>query len=285
MTIIHGMSNADYHAHHAIGSSGLKLFSRSPAHYYAAYLDPNRPQRQPTAAMKLGTATHCAILEPERFNAEYDAMPEGLDRRTKEGKQAYADLLASGAEILASDDMALVMNMARAFRDNATSRALFERKHVVEQSIFAEVNGVACKCRPDFMTADGMMVMVMDVKTTSDASPEAFGKSAWSLGYHIQAAFYRRVIQSATGITPDFIFGCVESDRPYLTAYYTVPQYLLDYADGVIDALLERYAECLRSGIWHGYIAEIEPQELSVPGYAQRIIEQDGIEDWEISHV
>ena len=53
----------------------------------------------------------------------------------------------------------------------------------------------------------------------------------------------------------------------------------------MIDALLERYAECLRSGIWHVYIAEIEPQELSVPGYAQRIIEQDGIEDWEISHV
>lgn len=278
------MTNEDYHADtSAISASGLKLFMRSPAHYYATYLDPNRIERSPTPAMRVGTATHCAILEPERFSAEYIALPEGLDRRTKEGKQAYADLLATGAELLTSDDMSLVVNMACAFRDNATSRALFDRKHVVEQSIFAEVNGVACKCRPDFMTADGLMVM--DVKTTSDASPESFGKSAWSLGYHIQAAFYRRVIQSATGITPDFIFGCVESDRPYLTAYYTVPQYLLDYADGVIDALLEQYAECLRSGIWHGYIAEIEPQELSVPGYAQRIIEQDGIEDWEISHV
>lgn len=278
------MNNKQYHADtSAISASGLKLFARSPAHYYAAYLDPNRIERSPTPAMRVGTATHCAILEPERFSAEYIALPEGLDRRTKEGKQAYADLLATGAELLTSDDMSLVVNMACAFRDNATSRALFDRKHVVEQSIFAEVNGVACKCRPDFMTADGLMVM--DVKTTSDASPESFGKSAWSLGYHIQAAFYRRVIQSATGITPDFIFGCVESDRPYLTAYYTVPQYLLDYADGVIDALLEQYAECLRSGIWHGYIAEIEPQELSVPGYAQRIIEQDGIEDWEISHV
>lgn len=278
------MNTKDYHADtSAISASGLKLFARSPAHYYAAYLDPNREERKPTAAMKLGTATHCAILEPDRFNAEYAVMPEGLDRRTTVGKQAYADLLASGAEILSADEMAQVMNMACAFRNNATSRALFNRKHVVEQSIFADVNGVACKCRPDFMTTDGLMVM--DVKTTSDASPEAFGKSAWSLGYHVQAAFYRRVIQSATGITPDFIFGCVESDRPYLTAYYTVPQYLLDYADGVIDALLEQYAECLRSGIWHGYIAEIEPQELPVPGYAQRVIEQDGIEDWEISHV
>ena len=43
------------------------------------------------------------------------------------------------------------------------------------------------------MTVDGLMVI--DVKTTSDASPEGFGKSSWNLGYHVQAAFYRRVIR------------------------------------------------------------------------------------------
>jgi hypothetical protein len=32
-------------------------------------------------------------------------------------------------------------------------------------------------------------------------------------------------------------------------------------------------------------VSAIEMQELTVPGYAQRIIEQDGIETWEISHV
>jgi len=278
------VNNAEYHADtSAISASGLKLFARSPAHYYAAYLDPQRPERQPTAAMKLGTATHCAILEPERFNAEYVAMPEGIDRRTTAGKQAYADLLASGAEVLAADDMASVMNMACSFRDNDISRALFDRSHSVEQSIYATINGVSCKCRPDFITADRLLVM--DVKTTKDASPEAFGKSAWNLGYHVQAAFYRRVIGAATGTTPDFIFGCVESESPHLVAYYSVPQYLLDYADGLIDTLLERYAECLAADLWPGYVAEIEMQELSVPGYAQRIIENDGIEDWEISHV
>lgn len=278
------MDSKQYHADtSAISASGLKLFARSPAHYYAAYLDPNRVERQPTAAMKLGTATHCAILEPERFSAEYVAMPDGLDRRTMAGKQAYADLLASGAEILASDDMALVMNMACAFRDNTISRALFDRPHSVEQSIYATVNGVSCKCRPDFITNDYRLVV--DVKTAKDASPEGFGRSAWSLGYHLQAAFYRRVISAATGTTPDFIFGCVESERPHLVAYYTVPQYLLDYADSLIDTLLERYSECLASGIWPGYVSEIEMQELTVPGFAQRIIENDGIDELEISHV
>ena len=80
------MTNEDYHADtSAISASGLKLFMRSPAHYYATYLDPNRIERSPTPAMRVGTATHCAILEPERFSAEYIALPEGLDRR-KEGE-------------------------------------------------------------------------------------------------------------------------------------------------------------------------------------------------------
>lgn len=278
------MTNDEYHADtSAISASGLKLFLRSPAHYYAAYLDPNRVERQPTPAMRLGTATHCAILEPPRFNAEYAVIPDSIDRRTKEGKQAYVDLLATGAELVTSDDMARIMNMACAFRDNTIARALFEMPHQVEQSIFATINGVACKCRPDFMTTDGLLVM--DVKTTSDASPEGFGKSAWNLGYHIQAAFYRRVISEATGTTPDFVFGCVESEQPHLVAFYSTPPYLLEYADKLIDDALERFAECKKSGIWPGYVSEIEMQELAVPGYAQRIIENSDIDEWEISHV
>ena len=41
---------------------------------------------------------------------------------------------------------------------------------------------------PTSSTVDGLMVI--DVKTTSDAQPpEGFGKSSWNLGYHVQSAF------------------------------------------------------------------------------------------------
>jgi hypothetical protein len=282
MTIIHGMSNAEYHTDTtAISASGLKLFARSPAHYYAAYLDPNRPQRQPTAAMKLGTATHCAILEPAEFDARYAMLPPGINLRTNEGKATRDSIMASGRDILDADDMAAVTRMASAFRESNTAAALFAKPHHVESSVFATIGGVKCKCRPDFMTSDGLLVI--DVKTTRDASPEEFGKSAWNLGYHLQAAFYRRVISEATGTTPDFIFGCVESEAPHLTAFYSVPPYLLEYADGLIDALLESYAECLKTDTWPGYGSDM--QELSVPGYAMRAIENENIDNWEISHV
>jgi hypothetical protein len=54
---------------------------RSPAHY-KAWLE-NPPE--PTPAMALGRAFHCALLEPERFAATH-VVAEKFDRRTKEGK-------------------------------------------------------------------------------------------------------------------------------------------------------------------------------------------------------
>lgn len=280
--IIHGMSNADYHADNsAISASGLKLFMRSPMHYWSAYLDPNRKPTKPTEAMKLGTAVHCAILEPEHFDSRYVVLPEDINLRTTEGKALKAAMIAGGAEVIDADDYARIKTMAANFRATKEAQDLFSQPHHVEVSIFAEVNGVKCKCRPDLITDS--FASTLDVKSTKDASKEEFGKSAWNLGYHIQSAFYRRVIREATGADTAFSFGCVESSAPYLCANYAPPQFLLDYADMVIDGLLDQYAECLKTGVWPGYSEGMT--ELYVPGYAQKIIENEGIEDWEISHV
>ena len=65
--------------------------------------------------MKLGTATHCAILEPERFEIEYVEAP-CVDRRTKDGKALWSELEQSGKIILSSDEYTKVVEMASAMR-------------------------------------------------------------------------------------------------------------------------------------------------------------------------
>lgn len=257
------MNNTEYHADtSAISASGLKLFMRSPAHYYAAYLDPNRVERQPTAAMKLGTATHCAILEPTEFSKRYMLRPDHINARTNDGKAELAAIAASGIEILTPDDYAQIMRMAESFRRHPVTRDLFGQMYQTEQTFYAEINGVRCKCRPDFL-AEGIM---MDVKTCRDASAEGFGKQAWNLGYHIQEAFYRLVKP-----TNRFLFGAVESEYPHLVQYHESPDELIEYAENLIDEALASYANCLKNNVWPGYSNVIEP--LQVPGYARRAIE------------
>ena len=75
-----------------ISNSGLGLIAKSPAHYQASL----QMTRKQTPALQLGSAVHCAVLEPEEFGKRY-ALAE-FDRRTKEGKAAYQEMLENGQE-------------------------------------------------------------------------------------------------------------------------------------------------------------------------------------------
>lgn len=281
------MTNEQYHADTShISASGIKLFMRSPAHYWSAYLDPARKPQEPTQAMQLGTAVHTAVLEPMLFDDQYIVMPD-IDRRTKEGKAAYAELLATGKEVLAAEDCSNIQSMAASFHGHETTRDLFAHSHIVEHSLFAAINGVKCKARPDFMLLpvvhkDYPGGLIVDLKSTTDASADEFGRQSWNLSYHIQAALYRRVYQAVYGVLPKFLFGAVESKPPYLVAYYCPPDELLDYADCLIDEVLALYASCLEFDRWPGY--PTDTTALVVPGYARRMMENSD-DDIEVSYV
>lgn len=80
--IRHDLTDAEYFAHSAINCSGLKLISsKTPAHFKYQQSE----QRKPTPAMIIGSAVHCATLEPEAFNERYIVAPK-IDKRTKDGK-------------------------------------------------------------------------------------------------------------------------------------------------------------------------------------------------------
>jgi hypothetical protein len=56
------MNNTDYHAHPAISKSHLDQVAKSPLHYWARYLDPNRvvPEPTPSNGHRLSRAYACA---------------------------------------------------------------------------------------------------------------------------------------------------------------------------------------------------------------------------------
>jgi hypothetical protein len=87
--------------------------------------------------------------------------------------------------------------------------------------------GLECKCRPDWLTDDGSIVV--DLKTTKDASPRGFKQSVANYRYHVQAAWYLHGLEQATGKRPDqFIFICVESTAPYAVAVYAADAEMIE---------------------------------------------------------
>jgi len=264
------MPAAEYHSLPAFSASGLKLMRKSPAHYYGAMLDPNRPPDDPSDAMRLGTLFHTALFEPAEVAARYVVKPEGLDGRTKEGKAWLSE--QTGREVIAADKMRAALAMA------ASARALPEVESLLgagdgEVSAFwtDEETGELCKCRPDwvFPVVIGSGVILVDGKSCQDASPAGFSRAIWNYCYHLQAAWYSDGYERATGKrVHGFVFVAVESAWPHAAAPYMLCDDVLDRARVENRLLLNRYAECKRTGNWPGYSRQISL--INLPAWAQQ---------------
>ena len=251
------ISNADYHADPAISASHLKEAMRSPYHYWARFLDANRKPVEPTAAMRLGSLVHTAVLEPDELLQRYGVAG---DRRTKAGKEQAERMAAEGIEAVSESDMALALGMAASVRKHPAAAALLANGKA-EQSFWWDdlSSGLRCKCRPDWYHN----TTVVDLKTCQDASPGAFASSVAKFGYHIQAAHYLAGLHGAER----FVFVAVEKDAPYACAVYELDSEAMAVGRDLRDNALDVIATCKAAELWPGY-GDTTVQTLSLPNWA-----------------
>ena len=226
-----------------------------------------------TPAMKLGTATHCAILEPERFDIEYVEAPV-VDRRTKDGKALWSEVEQSGRIILSHDEYSKVTNMANAIRDHELASKLISGG-VSEQSVYweqrvstLEVPEILCKSRPDYVKPMKKGYVIVDIKTTQDAYISEFQRKAYyKYSYHLQAAHYIRGFEAVTGEKViAFIYIAIESELPYAISIFKAGEDYLRAGSEETQELYELYANCVAKDEWPSYSSEI--QELRLPKWA-----------------
>jgi hypothetical protein len=257
-----GLTNAEYHARPEISKSGLDLIRRSPLHYWNRYLNPDRQLEPPTEAMVIGSALHARVLEPLLYDTEYVVAPEGIDRRTKEGKLRWADFEAEaeGRTVLKGEDAARIELMAAAVHRHPAARTILRIPGQCEQSYFwtHDETGEACKCRPDWHSDDRRLIA--DVKTTDDASPRGFMHSVLKYRYHVQAAFYSQGLGAE-----QFLFIAVEKKPPFACAVYVTPPEFMERGLKEASEDLRLLATCRAENKWPGYGDEIQP--LTVPNW------------------
>jgi hypothetical protein len=273
--LILGMPPEVYHSTLAMSAGGLKRMRQSPAHFYGMQLDPNRPPPgELTPALKNGQLVHCCVFEPDAVARRYAVKPAGMSFARKDGIAWRDALLAEcpGVEIVESDDMQRALGQARAMRSLPEVAALLT-EGVGEASAFwiDRKTSELCKCRPDWTSPVGDGVILVDGKTTTDASPGAFARSIWNFDYHLQAAWYSDGFEAATGKrVHGFVFAAAESTWPHVAAAYMLDDQVLDKAREENRRLLDLYAECRRTNHWPGYQTGIQP--ITLPAWAMKEI-------------
>jgi exodeoxyribonuclease VIII len=184
----------------------------------------------------------------------------------------WSDVLASwteknqGRTILTDEQFAQLMAMQAAVMDHPMARALLTSKPgVAEHSVYWNdpITGELCRCRPDFWREDDVIV---DVKTTDDASPEGFAKSIANWRYDVQDPYYRDGIKLATGRTVKaFVFLAVEKKFPHAVGCYVLDQESIELGRAQYRADLNRFHECRVSANWPGYGDKI--QTITLPAW------------------
>jgi len=240
--IYDGVSNAAYHADPALGSTSLKtLATKTPAHYK---YDQEHPRS--SDAFDIGTVAHSLILENDKSGVDVWDFPAWT---TKAAKEARDESRAAGRIPLLTKDWGQVKGMTESVMRHPQARELFTG-HRAEASVFWEEDGRMLKCRPDAWHDSERLV---DLKTTRDANPNTFGKTAHEYGYHQSAAHYIDGVKAATGEDLPFHFVLVEKTEPYLVSVVELDIEAVNLGRQLNDRAKRIYRECVESGNWPGY--------------------------------
>jgi len=236
-----GITNRDYHADPALGSTSLKtLATRTPAHYQHDKAHPKSSD-----AFDFGTAVHSLILEGDESGVGVWNFPAWT---TKAAREAREESRAAGKIPMLEKDWQQVEAIRDAVMAHPVARELFTG-HLAEQSVFWDEDGLMLKCRPDAWQPG----LLIDLKTTLDADPNEFGKTAAKFGYHQSAAHYIDGVKAATGEELPFRFVLVEKTAPYLVSVVELDEEAVNIGRALNDRAKRIYRECVETNTWPGY--------------------------------
>lgn len=257
---VHDISNAEYHGSAGLSRSALMQLKKSPYHYWFNYLSGQAEQKEPTPDMNIGSAVHTLVLEPNKFDDEFFITTQ--QTRPKKGTAPHQNMLflANLRCILTPDEYQLAQDIAESVKKESLAMALLQDCKV-EQSIYYthKLSGYQCKSRPDAW----LNGIVVDLKTSGDASNRAFMGSASTYGYYLQAGMMFRALESINQSMEQFVFIVVEKKPPYAVAIYTLSDEALAYGIKQFDYLMQVYARCKENDKWPGFGI----RELSLPGW------------------
>lgn len=249
----------DYDKIDAVNFSTLKELATSPKRYRYRKTNP-RPQ---TNEMRFGTATHTAVLEPNRFGNEC-VMFTGPVRRGK--KWDAFQLEHADKQILTRAEYVEAARIRDAvLEDPVCCKYLDYGQPEVALVWRDEETGVLCKGRLDWLCSDPEHTIV-DLKSARAIEPFHFCRSAGRLLYHMQVAFYSDGYEAITGKQPERKILAVESEPPHDPVVYNMPGEVLDVGRDEYRSLLVKLQYCRERDEWPG-LANGAELEFQLPAY------------------
>jgi exodeoxyribonuclease VIII len=260
----------EYRLWPAANFSAIKHFDLTPMHVYQELTDPS----DETDAMRFGTATHTAILEPERFSQLYVRGAAG-SLSTKGPREANNQIKADNpGKILVRDkEWPKLVAMRDAVWRHPRAREVLSSEGCTEVSYIWKdpATGLACKARIDRlgMSREGWPCIV-DLKSFGEMggrlTDNAIKKVIHNRQYHIQAAHYSNGLNQIAPFQRRYILMMVEKKPPFAVRMVEIDFASMELGKRQVARWLKKLKKCEDSGEWPGWGEDFDA--IGVPEYA-----------------
>lgn len=182
-----------------------------------------------------------------------------------------AEIAAAEAEgflVLKPAEVDIIDAMAEAILNHQLAADLLTAgKGKPEVSLFGvdDQTGRWLRGRLDFLHSDGLVV---DYKTAQSADPHSFARSAWTYGYHIQAAHYIQLAVQLDLVANDVDYWLIAQEKtpPYLPAVRRLDTELLAEGARQVRRAIDLWDQCQTLDEWPGF--PNTPETVTAPRWA-----------------
>lgn len=212
----------------------------------------------------------------------YVSKPEEINRRTNLGKTQWANFqedckrngfvivdqesidigseyarLTRGKIVLDDQDVADAIACVQALNNHAEFATIMAQPRRVEVPFEFDLFGHRFKAKPDAIIDS--MKLIVDIKTTDDASPHKWQWSAVDYGYHRQAYIYKDAVEGDASGDYRFVFAVVEKPKPSTrgipptVALYELDADTLKMGEQDVYTLVQDYEHRQHIGWWQQY--------------------------------
>lgn len=252
-----------------------------------------------TPSTIFGTATHCAILEPEELDKRYGVRPPGHGN-LKAVKEGIAAMMEMGVIPLKEEEWDALRFIRENVQQHDRARELIDLAVLKEVSLATKIpdTNILAKLRPDALLPEAEMII--DVKTTKAIQRSEFLWECSRYGYHRSAAWYldrmRDAVLNYDDASDDglpapldepvglalaanyqhHIILAIENKKPYAVQVFQLEDAALEVGRWDYEQGLEILKRCQKSGVWEALPGGIQPIELPFRDYAnhQRTLDE-----------
>lgn len=164
--------------------------------------------------------------------------------------------------------------MTAALYGNSYARRLLRGEKEVPFFWTDELTGEECKCRVDCLSKTEKNLVIVDLKTTDNASTDAFIRSAIKYQYDFQAAMYSEGVKANTGKQPIFVFIAIEKKPPYAVNILQCDELFCRRGYDLFREYIGMFHECKETGIYWGYTGAFNQiNTITLPAYLKERVE------------